>query len=57
VLHRSKARGLILKIDFEKAYDRVRWAFLEEVMRGKGFPQKCISWVMRMLRKGGFVLM
>jgi hypothetical protein len=23
-LHRSKARGLILKIDFEKAYDRVR---------------------------------
>jgi hypothetical protein len=57
VLHRSKARGLILKIDFEKAYDRVRWAFLKEVMRGKGFPKKWISWVMRMLRKGGFVLM
>jgi hypothetical protein len=57
VLHRSKARGLILKIHFEKAYDRVRWAFLEEVMRGKGFPKKWISWVMKMLRKGGFVLM
>jgi len=26
-LHRSKSRGLILKIDFEKAYDRVRWNF------------------------------
>jgi hypothetical protein len=38
-LHRTKARGLILKIDFEKAYDRVRWDFLEKVMYGKGFPQ------------------
>ena len=26
-LHRLKERGLILKIDFEKAYNRVRWDF------------------------------
>jgi hypothetical protein len=37
-LKRSKSKGLILKIDFEKAYDKVRWDFLEEVMRGKDFP-------------------
>ena len=42
-LHRSRARGLILKIDFEKAYDQVRWHFLEHVMEGKGFPQQWIS--------------
>jgi hypothetical protein len=29
-LHRSKARGPILKVDFEKSYDRVRQDFLEE---------------------------
>jgi len=28
-LRRSKSQGVILKIDFEKAYDRVRWDFLE----------------------------
>jgi hypothetical protein len=39
-LHSSKQKGLILKIDFEKAYDRVRWSFLEQVMIGKGFPPK-----------------
>ena len=41
VLHKlrtSKRKGLIMKIDFEKAYDRVRWSFLEQVMIGKGFP-------------------
>jgi hypothetical protein len=34
-LKRSKMRGVVLKIDFEKAYDKVRWDFLELVMRGK----------------------
>jgi hypothetical protein len=42
-LHSSKQKGLILKIDFEKAYDRVRWSFLEQVMIGKGFPPKWVD--------------
>ena len=37
-LKTSKRKGLILKIDFEKAYDKVRWDFLEEGMFGKGLP-------------------
>jgi hypothetical protein len=37
-LKRSKKQGVLLKIDFEKTYDKVRWDFVEEVMRGKGFP-------------------
>jgi hypothetical protein len=55
VLHellRSKARSLVLKIDFKKAYDRVRWDFLEKVMKGKGFPMKWINWVMSTVRNG-----
>lgn len=28
-LHRKKQNGVILKIDFEKAYDKVRWSFVQ----------------------------
>jgi hypothetical protein len=55
VLHElstSKKKGLILKIDFEKAYDRVRWFFLEQVMIGRGFPTKWINWVMSTVKDG-----
>lgn len=48
VLHemRTKNReGIILKIDFEKAYDRVKREFLIEVMERKGFPPKWINWI------------
>jgi hypothetical protein len=36
-LHRKKLNGIILKIDFEKAYDKVKWSFLQQSMRMKGF--------------------
>jgi hypothetical protein len=36
-LKTHKKIGLIMKIDFEKAYDKVRLNFLEEVVTIKGF--------------------
>lgn len=51
-LQTTKQKGLILKIDFEKAYDRVRWTFLEQVMIGKGFPSTWVNWVMNTVRGG-----
>jgi len=44
-LHRTKQNGVILKLDFEKAYDKVKWPFLFQTLRMKGFSPKWISWV------------
>ena len=35
------------KLDLSKAYDRVDWVFLEEVMHKMGFSHRWIQWIMR----------
>lgn len=41
----SKQRGVILKLDFEKAYDSVNWGFLFSMMSNFGFGEKWIGWI------------
>lgn len=57
VIHEQKCRGdpgLIFKIDFEKAYDRVHWEFLYEVLEKKNFHSKLIGWIKK-INEGGKV--
>ena len=42
-LHTKKQDGVIFKIDFEKAYDKVKWSFLQQTLRMKGFSGKWCS--------------
>jgi hypothetical protein len=37
VLHSKKLNWVILKMDFEKAYDKVKWSFLQQTLTMKGF--------------------
>ena len=39
-LHTKKSDGVIFKIDFEKSYDKVKWHFLQQTLRIKGFSPK-----------------
>lgn len=44
-MHTRKLNGLILTIDFEKAYDKVRWSFLQQILRMKGFDEQWCAWI------------
>jgi len=42
---RNQRSGVCFKVDFEKAYDSVRWSFLFDMLRRLGFHEKWILWV------------
>jgi Reverse transcriptase (RNA-dependent DNA polymerase) len=44
-----KQKEIILKVDFEKAYDRVSWPFLKELLLSRGFGLKLKAWIDNML--------
>ena len=55
ILHDTKSRkkrGLILKLDFEKAYDKLNWEFLLDCFNQSGFPPKCCNWIRTVLTSG-----
>jgi retron-type reverse transcriptase len=50
--HRSKKQLVILKLDFEKAFDKVEHEVILKVLQHKGFPKKWIHWVNGILSPG-----
>jgi hypothetical protein len=51
-IRRKKKRGIIMKLDFEKAYDNVQWSFLFEVLERKRFPEKWTQWMKQVVCVG-----
>ncbi|RVW54239.1 LINE-1 reverse transcriptase-like [Vitis vinifera] len=41
----NRERGLICKLDIEKAYDSLNWQFLMKVMRKMGFGSRWLGWM------------
>ena len=46
---------VMLKIDFENAYDKINWIFVEEVLRIKRLDGQFTRWIMETVRGGGRV--
>ena len=51
-LHSKRKDGVIFKIDFKKAYDKVNWSFLQQTLRMKGFSHQWCEWVQKFTQGG-----
>jgi hypothetical protein len=49
-------QGLILKLDYEKAYDIVDWQFLDEMLTSRGFGCKWIKWTLNLVNGGSIAI-
>jgi hypothetical protein len=52
MIYTSKKSGVLFKIDFEKAFDKMKWPFLLQVLEMKGFPSAFIDLVMKIVSGG-----
>lgn len=42
---KKQKKGIVLKLDFEKAYDSINWEFLFSMLSNFGFGSKWINWM------------
>jgi hypothetical protein len=53
----SKEGYMAVKLDMNKAYDRVEWFFLEKVMKRMGFAGRWINLIMMCVRSANYAVL
>lgn len=47
---KSKKQGLVIKLDFEKAFDNLNWKYILRMLNLMGFPRLWIKWMKECLQ-------
>jgi hypothetical protein len=55
-LQMKKLDGVILELDFEEAYDKVKWNFLQQALCMKGFSPLWCAWIQKIVSDGHLVV-
>lgn len=53
----KKLDDVFFKVHFEKAYDKINWEFVFDILRMKGFPEKFIGRVRASVENGKVAIM
>eukprot|EP00253_Pinus_taeda_P003487 PITA_03487 len=53
----KKKKGMVLKIDLSKAYDRINWLYLRLLLTHLGFNYSFISWIMGCITNVSFAIL
>ena len=51
-VHSGKKQGLVLKLDYEKAFDKVDLGFLLDLLKKRGFGDTWINWIQQITHNG-----
>jgi hypothetical protein len=51
-VHQARKQSLVLKVDYKKAYDKVNWLFLMEILEKRGIGGKWLEWIRRIIFRG-----
>lgn len=51
-IRRQRKNNFTLKLNFEKAYDRVNWTCLKEIFELRNFGPKWVQWITSLLESG-----
>ena len=51
-IHHHKQSAVLFKVDFEKAYDKIKWPFVYKMLKMKQFPDKWCDMVMHTMIGG-----
>ena len=56
---RRKVKGgfVAMKVDLQKAYDRINWNFLRTVLRRFGFQEVFVNWIMQCVTAVSFLVL
>jgi hypothetical protein len=54
--HVKKHVGIVLKLDFEKAFDKINWDFLIKCLKAMGFSDTLCSLIKKSLKMEQFLL-
>lgn len=50
--HKSRKEIMVLKLDFEKAFDKIEHEVILQILRHKGFGDKWVNWIQSILQSG-----
>jgi hypothetical protein len=51
-IYRKKIDGFMLKMNFEKDYNKIKWPFMQQTLCMKGFDPKWCQWIEHFISKG-----
>jgi len=56
-LKMKKQKGMMVKLDLSKAYDRINWQYLKKVLESFGFNNRWINWVYSLITTPNFSIL